>query len=97
MTLVYILASLILFLFEIIKAIKRKELKTSDSKIYSTEMPSIDINMNKLYFAFGLEYPNTATRYIDEGIYRAKVTFFDQQKIKDKFDCSIERFGIRKM
>ena len=72
LTLVYIFASLILFIFQIIKAIHRKELKVYDTTIYSQEMPIIDVDINQLYFAFGLEYPNTATRYIDEGIYTAK-------------------------
>ena len=73
-TLVYVLASVILFIFEIIKIIKRSELKVTDSTIYSKEIPIIDVDMDKLYFAFGLEYPNTANRYIDEGIYTAKLT-----------------------
>ena len=82
LTLVYIFASIILFLFQIIKVIQRKELKVYDTTIYSKEMPIIDVTIDQLYFAFGLEYPSTATRYIDEGIYNAKITFFDKQKKK---------------
>ena len=104
MTLVYILASVILFILEIIKAFKRAELKVSDTTIYSKEMPIIDVDMDKLYFAFGLEYPNSANRYIDEQIYTAKITFFDKQKIKGKFEtivqkdlefekCNVDNFG----
>lgn len=66
LTILFIFASLILFLYEIIKAIKRKELKVYDTNIYSQEMPIIDIDIDQFYFAFGLEYPNTANRYIDE-------------------------------
>ena len=104
LTLVYIFASLILFLFQVIKVIQRKELKVYDTTIYSKEMPIIDINIDQLYFAFGLEYPSTATRYIDEGIYTAKITFFDKQKKNDDFitvteqdldfeKCNVDNFG----
>jgi hypothetical protein len=104
LTLVYILASVILFILEIIKAFKRAELKVSDTTIYSKEMPIIDVDMDKLYFAFGLEHPNSANRYIDEQIYTAKITFFDKQKIKGKFEtivqkdlefekCNVDNFG----
>ena len=104
LTLVYIFASLILFLFQVIKVIQRKELKVYDTTIYSKEMPIIDVNIDQLYFAFGLEYPSTATRYIDEGIYTAKITFFDKQKKNDDFitvteqdldfeKCNVDNFG----
>ena len=104
LTLVYIFASIILFFFQVIKVIQRKELKVYDTTIYSKEMPIIDVNIDQLYFAFGLEYPSTATRYIDEGIYNAKITFFDKQKKNDDFitvteqdldyeKCNVDNFG----
>ena len=104
LTLVYIFASLILFTLEIIKAIQRKELKVYDTTVYSKDMPLIDVDINQFYFAFGLEYPKTATRYIDESIYKAKITYFDKQKIKDDFvtvvekdlefeKCNVDNFG----
>ena len=104
LTLVYIFASLILFILQIIKAIQREELKVYDTTIYSQEMPIIDVDIKQFYFAFGLEYPNTATRYIDEGIYTAQITFYDKQKINDIFKdivvkdlefekCNVDNFG----
>ena len=104
LTFIYIFASLILFLLQLIIAIQRKEVKVYDSTIYSKEMPIIDVDINQLYFAFGLEYPNTASRYIDESIYTAKITFFDKQKSKDDFvtvneqnlafeKCKVDNFG----
>ena len=104
LTLVYIFASLILFIFQVVKAIQREELKVYDTTIYSQEMPIIDVNISQFYFAFGLEYPNTATRYIDEGIYTARITFFDKQKKDDNFvtveekelefeKCNVDNFG----
>ena len=104
LTLVYIFASLILFLSEIVKALQRKELKVYDTTIYAQEMPIIDIDINQFYFAFGLEYPRSAIRYIDETIYTAKITFFDKQKKNDDFvtvvekdldfeKCNVDNFG----
>ena len=104
LTILFIFAFLILFLYEIIKAIKRKELKVYDTNIYSQEMPIIDIDIDQFYFAFGLEYPNTANRYIDESIYTVDITFLDRRKIKDEFitvyqqkleieKCKVENFG----
>jgi len=104
LTILYILASFILFLYEIILVIKRKELKVYDTNIYSQEMPIIDVDIDQLYFAFGLEYPNTANRYIDESIYTVDITFLDRRKIKDEFitvyqqkleieKCKVENFG----
>ena len=104
LTLVYIFASLILFILELIKAIQRKEMKVYDTTIYSKDMPIIDIDIEQFYFAFGLEYPGTATRYIDESIYTAKITYLDRQKIKDDFvtvvekdlefeKCNVDNFG----
>ena len=91
LTIVYIFASIILFIFQIIRAIQRKDLKVYDTTIYSQEMPIIDVNISQFYFAFGLEYPNTAIRYIDEGIYTAKITYFDKQKINDNFATIVEK------
>ena len=104
LTVVYICVSLVLFIIQIIKTLQRKELKVYDTTIYSQEMPIIEANIDQLYFAFGLEYPGTANRYIDESIYTAEITFFDKRKINDKFvtvnemklefeKCKMENFG----
>ena len=45
-----------------INTFRRTELKVYDTTINSQEMPIIDANIEQLYFAFGLENPNTATR-----------------------------------
>jgi len=104
LTILYILASLILFLYELILAFQRKNLKVYDTNIYSQEMPIIDIDIDQLYFAFGLEYPNSANRYIDESIYTVDITFLDRRKVNDEFitvnqqkleieKCKVENFG----
>ena len=69
LTLLYIFISIILFIYQVIRAFQRSELKVYDTTIYSQEMPSIDVDINKLYFAFALEHPKTTSRFIDESIH----------------------------
>ena len=95
---------LFLIIQQIIKTIQRTELKVYDTTIYSQQMPSIDVDINKLYFSFALEHPKTADRFIDERIYTAKLAFIEQKKQNDKFvtsqtkyleieRCNMENFG----
>ena len=104
LTMLYIFVSMILFFYQLILAIQRKNLKVYDTTIYSKDMPIIDVDINQLYFAFGLEYPNTANRYIDESIYTVELTFLDKRKIEDEFvtvderkldfeKCDVNNFG----
>ena len=55
LSVVYICVSLILFIYLIILTIKREELTVYDSSVYAQEMPSLNVDINQLYFAFGLE------------------------------------------
>ena len=104
LSLVYIFVSLILFIQQIIIMIKRKELNVYDSTIYAQEMPNINVDINQLYFAFGLEDPLTSNRFIDEGIYIPKIAFVEKKKINDKLvtvnttflpleRCDVTNFG----
>ena len=104
LTTLYILITLILFLFLLIRTIQRRDMKVYDSTIYSKEMPIIDINSSLIYFAFGLENPTTANRFVDETIYNVKIAFFDRTKINGEFQtterrdleyelCKEEKFG----
>ena len=104
LTLLYIFISIILFIYEIIRAFQRAELKVYDTTIYSQKMPSIDVDLNKLYFAFALEHPKTTSRFIDESIYTAQVAFIDKRKVGDQLEtyetryldfepCILENFG----
>ena len=104
LTMLYLFVSVILFFYQLILAIQRKNLKVYDTTIYSKDMPIIDVDINQLYFAFGLEYPNTANRYIDESIYTVELTFLDKRKIEDEFvtvnerkldfeKCDVNNFG----
>ena len=104
LTALYIIVTLILFLFLLIKTIQRQEMKVYDSTIYSKEMPIIDVNSSLIYFAFGLEDPTTANRFVDETIYNVKIAYFDRTKINGEFQttdrkdldyelCKEENFG----
>ena len=104
LTIAYIVASIALFIYQIILAIQRKELKVYDTTIHAQEMPSITVDSNQLYFAFGLEDPLTSNRFIDNSIYVPKIVFIDKIKINDEFvtvdqktleyeKCNVENFG----
>jgi len=105
-TLSYIFVSLTLFIYEIIKTFQREELTVYDSTMYGTEMPSIDINSDRFYFAFGLEDPSTSSRFIDNSIYIPRIVFVDKVKVNDELvtanqitleyeKCKVEKFGER--
>ena len=55
LTALYIIISFILFLVYFINTIRRKEVTAADSTIYPIEIPSIEINNNLFYLAFGLD------------------------------------------
>ena len=104
LTLAYIFVSFTLFIYEIIKSIQREELRVYDSTMHGTELPSIDINSDKFYFAFGLEDPSTSSRFIDDRIYIPKIVFVDKVKVNDELvtanqitleyeKCNVEKFG----
>ena len=104
LTMIYISFSVILFIYQIVKVIDRKELKVYDTTIYSQKMPSITVDTNKLYFSFALEHPKTVDRFIDETIYTAKLAFIEQHKKNGKYitvqtkyldieKCKVENFG----
>ena len=103
-TLTFIIISIVLFAYQIAKTIQRNELVVYDSTMYGNEMPSIEINSDQLYFAFGLEEPSTSNRFIDDRIYFPKIVFVDKIKINDELvtanqvtldyeKCNVEKFG----
>ena len=104
LTAIYIIASLTLFIYYIIRTIQRKNFTVHDSTIYGQEMPFIDINSKNFYFAFGLEDPQTSNRFIDDSIYIPKIVFVDKAKINDELVtvyqktldyeiCDVNKFG----
>ena len=61
LTIIYIMASLGLFIFYITKTIKRTTINVHDSTMYLKEFSEIYIDPNLFYFAFGIENPETGT------------------------------------
>ena len=80
LTFLYVTITLILFFFYFIKTIRRTEVTSHESTVYSHGYPSININPNLFYVAFGLEHPVSLIRYIDERIYYPEVSFIIQEK-----------------
>ena len=91
LTIIYILTSLIIFIHHLIKTFQRQEIRVYDTSIYAQEMPSINIDSNNLYFAFGIEDPINSNRYIDEAIYYPQVLFIDRIKINGEFKTITKR------
>ena len=104
LTLIYIIVSLIIFFYNVSITIKRKDIKVYDSSMYAQEIPSIKLDSNNLYFAFGIEDPITNSRFIDETIYYPQILFIDRIKVNGEFKtvfkkdleyeiCNEENFG----
>ena len=97
LTFLYVVITLILFLYYLIKIVKRSDVKSHESTLYSQGLPSININPKLFYFAFGLENPITMSRYINESLYYPKVYFIKQEKengifvTKETIPLSVER------
>ena len=104
LTIIYIFISLGLFIFYTNQTIRRTNIKVHDSTMYLKESSNINIDPNLFYFAFGVENPETSTRFIDETIYYPKVTFFEkikegtalktvEERELDIERCKQEKFG----
>ena len=104
LTLLYAVASIILFIYHVIITIRRQEIRVYDSTLYAQEMPIIELDKENFNFAFGLEDPITLNRFVDETIYIPEVAFIDRVKINGDFvtqsnrilpleKCKHENFG----
>ena len=104
LTILYAITSIILFLIYFIKTIKREEVSASISTIYPSDIPSLNVNDNLFYFAFGLQIPQKLIRYVDETIYYPKVSYIERIKENGEFitksetfikieRCNIKKFG----
>ena len=75
LTIIYIVFSLGLFIAYSTNIIKRKSLNVHDSSTYPSKAPSIHLDKNIFYFAFGVQSPIDKTRFIDNTIYYPKAYF----------------------
>ena len=72
LTFIYVVASIILFIYYMMMTAQRREIRVYDSSFIAQEMPVINLDKNYFYFAFGLENPKTLNRFVDESIYIPK-------------------------
>ena len=106
LTVIYILISLLIFIYYTISTIKGKDLQVHDSTEYSKDIPYINLNnSNLLYFAFGVENSVFASRFVDETIYTVRaVYYFGEKNSGGAFKtienrdlkiekCKVEKFG----
>ena len=102
LTIVYVMSIIMLFFYYYIRLLKRKDIIIHDSTMYAHGIPNFDINQNLLYFAFGLEDPNSNSRYIDETIYLPMIYFIKMEKengtlvTKNKIMLNVERCNASK-
>ena len=104
LTMLYIVISLIIFLIYLVKTLKREEVTSSDSSIYTNEIPSININKELFYFSFGLDDPTKYESFIDESIYYPEVFYIEEIRKNGQFikqsetlldieKCNYTKFG----
>ena len=107
LTIIYIIASLSIFIYYTISIVRKEDLQVNDSTEYSKNTPYINLNNSDLfYFAFGVENPENATRFVDETLYRARAVYYYGKKnasgsafntieYRDlKIEkCKVEKFG----
>jgi hypothetical protein len=93
LTIVHVVTSLIIIIYYLIIAIQRSDLKVDDSSIYAQEMPSLNVDSNNLYFAFGIEDPISSNRFIDETIYYPQILYIDRVKINGEFQ-TVEKIEL---
>ena len=91
LTIIYIIISLTLFIYNLDSAFKRKEMKVYDSTMKAQEIPTINVNSNNFYFAFGLEDPISLNRFIDESVYYPQILFINKIKINGEFITKTEK------
>lgn len=102
LTFLYIIILIILFIIYFLRVINRKDVKTDESTVYAHGIPSININQNLFYFAFGLEDPKSLNRYIDETIYYPLIYVINMEKengsfvTKEKIIINTERRNVEK-
>ena len=104
LTILYVVFSIVLFIYYLIDTIKRTEMKVYDSSLYAQDMPVINLNKDYFNFAFGLEDPKTLNKFVNETIYIPEVAYIDRYKIDGEFKtvtnkilplekCKQEEFG----
>ena len=102
-TSLYIVLFLVLFLYKLIKMIKKTEVTIYDVFTYVSKPPSIELSNDNFYGGFALEDPITFDTFIDEEIYYPKAYFKRGERYGETWNwfekelelekCKLEHFG----
>ena len=106
LTFLYCIFFFVLFVYYTIQIVNKTQFKAYNSNRYPTEAPSINLNNDLFYFAFGAEDPKNTSIYIDETIYYPRVIYYDSIKENDTWrniekrnlepeKCNINKFSDR--
>ena len=91
LTVLYIIISIVIFLYYFIRTILREDVTASDSTIFSDEIPSIKIDSEIFNLAFGLEHPTKIARFIDETIYYPEAYYIVMIKKNGNFVSNLKQ------
>ena len=99
----FVFLYLSLFLYKLIRMIKKLDVSFYDTYTYQAEPPAINLSSNNFYGGFALEHPITYDVFIDEGIYYPKAYFKKAERKGKDFEwtiteielekCKLEKFG----
>ena len=92
LTVIYLFASLSIFIYYTINTINKSDIKVHDSLLYQKQAPEINVNSSLFYFAFGVENFLTGyTRFIDETVYYPKAFYISKIKEGPNFIIDEEK------
>ena len=80
-----------LFGYYAIEIINKKQLKVYNSDKYPEDIPSIDLNNDLFYFAFGVEEPKITSVFMDETIYYPLAIYSEAIKENNKWKKKTEK------
>ena len=103
LSLSFIFLYLALFLYKLIRMIKKIDVSFYDTYTYEAEPPAITLSSDYFYGGFALEHPETYDVFIDESIYYPKAYFKKAEGKGNNFEwtiteielerCKLEKFG----
>ena len=102
-TLVYLIVFAFIFIYKLVRFIKRTEYVIYDTYVFSGKPSSIQLSNENFYVGFALEEPVKYNEFIDETIYYPKAYYKKAVRNGEKWEwfvkeleierCKIEKFG----
>ena len=92
----FVFLYLSLFLYKLIRMIKKLDVSFYDTYTYEAEPPAIKLSSNNFYGGFALEHPITYDVFIDEGIYYPKAYFKKAERKGKDFEWTITEIELEK-